>query len=230
MSDHERIGRRAMCGAMLGLGSSLIVASRLPARERRVFVATAPGRRNADFYQNGKFNEQAAKDAYLALLRQAAYPISDNLIKNLGVTDFSLGRFAEVGLGLVVWISEKQANYTSLDIFLLPNQVIPEHWHVGLESEGVVAKMESWLVRWGASYIYGEGEPTPKPGAKLPESEAKYLTVKRERLCKVGDVAGIGKPLEKHWQQAGPQGAIITEVSTYHAGAAVRFTNPNIKF
>jgi hypothetical protein len=30
--------------------------------------------------------------------------------------------------------------------------------------------------------------------------------------------------------QAGPQGAIFTEFSTFHTGEAVRFTDPKIKF
>jgi D-lyxose ketol-isomerase len=232
MSEGHKIGRRAMCATMLGMGGSLLLANPLPAAERRPRrpAAAPPALKNADFYKDGKFNEQAAKDAYLAMLRQAAYPISDGLVKNLAVTDFALGRFLEVGLGTVVWIGEKKWNYTTLDIFLLPGQIIPEHWHVAMEADGVAAKMESWLVRWGSSYIVGEGEPTANPPVKIPESEAKFLTVKKGKLFKVGEVTGITHPGEKHWQQAGPQGAIVSEVSTYHVGAAVRFTNPGIKF
>ncbi len=230
MSESRKIERRAMCATVLGLGGSLILAKQLPAQRRRTAHVSAPVLNNADFYKDGKFNEQAAKDAYLAMLKRAGYPISEKLLKNLAVTDFALGRFTEVGLGTVLWIGEKKANYTTLDIFLLPNQTIPEHWHVGLASEGVTPKMESWLVRWGASYIYGEGTTVARPVAKIYPSEAKYLTVMKETICKVGDTAGITHPEEKHWQQAGPEGAIVSEVSTYHSGAAVRFTNPNIKF
>ena len=92
------------------------------------------------------------------------------------------------------------------------------------------SKMESWLVRYGTSYTYGEGPATPKIGVKIHESEKKFLTVMNETVLQVGDVTGIKRPGEKHWQQAGPEGAIVTEVSTYHAGEAVRFTNPAIKF
>lgn len=230
MSESPQIDRRAMCATVLGLGGSLLLADQLPAQRRRVVHAGEPALKNADFYQDGKFDEQAAKDAYVALLKRAGYPISDTLLKNLAVTDFNLGRFAEVGLGTIIWISEKQANYTTLDIFLLPNQVLPEHWHVALPADNVAPKMESWLVRWGTSYIVGEGEPTARPTAKPHASEAPFLTVKKEKVCQVGDTAGITHAEEKHWQMAGPQGAIVSEVSTYHAGAAVRFTNPKIKF
>jgi len=233
MSERHQVGRRAVCAAMLGLGGSLILGNRAPAAERlpRIIGAiNVPQLKNADFYKDDTFNEQAAKEAYVAMLKRASYPISENLIKNLAVTDFALGRFLEVGLGVVIWISEKQWNYTTLDIFLLPNQMVPEHWHVALEDEKVAPKLESWLVRWGSSYIVGEGEPTAKPDVKIHQSEAPFLTVKNGKLHKVGETAGITKPGEKHWQQAGPQGAIISEVSTYHTGAAVRFTNPKIKF
>ena len=69
-------------------------------------------------------------------------------------------RFLEVGLGTVVWIGEKEANYTTLDIFLLPGQMIPEHSHLGTDKGA--PKMESWQPRRGMIYTFGEGEPTPE--------------------------------------------------------------------
>ena len=56
------------------------------------------------------------------------------------------------------------------------------------------------------------------------------MTVLKEKPLKPGEVTGISRPMEKHWQQAGPEGCILTETSTFHTGAAVRFTNPKIKF
>ena len=108
--------------------------------------------------------------------------------------------------------------------------MIAEHWHVALDGEGVKPKMESWIVRYGTTFTYAEGDPTPKLQAKVHESEAKYITVKHETALKVGEVTGIKRAGEKHWQQAGPEGAIVTEVSSYHTVAVVRFTNPNVKF
>ncbi|MFV2067900.1 MAG: hypothetical protein ACC645_13080, partial [Pirellulales bacterium] len=62
----------------------------------------------------------------------------------------------------------------------------------------------------------------------IHERESKHVTVRNETVLDVGHVTGLARPLEKHWQQAGPQGAIVTEVSTYHAGEAVKYTNPEI--
>jgi hypothetical protein len=54
--------------------------------------------------------------------------------------------------------------------------------------------------------------------------------VRHEKALKLGDVAGLTRPEQKHWQQAGSEGAIVTETSTFHSGAAVRFTDARIKF
>jgi D-lyxose ketol-isomerase len=184
---------------------------------------------NARFYDaQGQFNAQAAKDAYFAFLAEKGYPVSENLRKNLFVSDFGLGRFTEAGLAAILWHNDPKNLYGALDAFLLPGQTIPEHWHE--KTKDAPCKMESWHVRWGSAYAYGEGAPTAKIQAKLYPQEAPYLNVKRETVLRVGDVAGIGKPLEKHWMQAGPDGVIFTEYYTYHAGDGVKFTNPKVKF
>jgi D-lyxose ketol-isomerase len=130
----------------------------------------------------------------------------------------------------VVWIDDKNAGYASLEVLLLPNQMIPEHWHVGLEDQKVPPKMESWVVRYGATFAYGDGEPTEKPSVKVHECQAKFVTARHETPIRPGEVVAVGKPLEKHWQQAGPEGCILTEMSTFHAGEAVKFNDPKIKF
>jgi len=224
------ITRRA---ALVGLGGGLVCASQASALPRRRAPGHAEpgGLKNSDFYgADDKFNVEAAKDAYLAMLKRFGRPFSDELRKTMFVADFGLGHFLEVGLGGNLWVNDKKWNYTSLEMFLLPNQMVPEHWHVALPDESVPAKMESWHVRYGSTYTYGEGSATEKPGVKIHAVEKPFVTVMHEKRLGMGEVTGITKPGEKHWQQAGPEGAIITETSTFHTGAAVRFTNPKIKF
>jgi hypothetical protein len=36
----------------------------------------------------------------------------------------------------------------------------------------------------------------------------------------------LAKVESRHWQYAGPEGAIITEVANVHTGSAVRHTDP----
>jgi D-lyxose ketol-isomerase len=90
--------------------------------------------------------------------------------------------------------------------------------------------MESWVVRYGETFAYGDGQPTEKPCVKVHECQAKFVTARHETPIRPGEVVGVGKPMEKHWQQAGPEGCILTEMSTYHTGEAVKFTDPAIKF
>ena len=129
---------------------------------------------------------------------------------------------------MIVWHGDEKYNYSGLDAYLLPGQIIPEHWHVKVGN--IPEKMEVWLVRSGEVYTYAEGAPTPNMKAKLTAADAANITMKNEHILGVGEVAGISHPLEKHWMQAGPQGAIFTEFSTFHTGEAVKFTDPKIKF
>jgi D-lyxose ketol-isomerase len=177
---------------------------------------------------SGKFDQEAAKRAYLDFLKQSGYPVNDTIAGKLFVSDFGLGRFSEAGLGVIVWWGDEKYNYSGLDAFLLPGQIIPEHWHVKVRD--IPSKMEAWLVRSGEIYAYAEGAPTPNMRAKLSAADAAQVTMKNERILRVGDIAGISHPEEKHWMQAGPQGAIFTEFSTFHTGEAVKFTDPKIKF
>jgi D-lyxose ketol-isomerase len=241
MSQETSISRRALCGSLVGLGAGLLAGAKAVAAEPAESKPVRPrgGRRarapaalaNSDFYgPDGKFNQEAAKKAYLQLCSSFGYPLNDNVRKNLTVTDFGLGRFTDVGLAFVAWVNDQKAGYASLEVFLLPNQMIPEHWHVGLEDQKVAPKMESWVVRYGSTFAYGDGTPTEKPSVKVHECQAKFVTAKHETPIRPGEVAAVGKPLEKHWQQAGPEGCILTEMSTYHTGEAVKFTDPKIKF
>jgi D-lyxose ketol-isomerase len=243
MNHEPSITRRGLCGSLVGLGAGLLAGQNVlagddskPAKSKdrpvRSFKRprTLPSFNNSDFYgPDGKFNEEAAKKACLKLCAYFGYPLMDKVRKDLGVTDFGLGRFAEVGVAFLAWTNDKQAGYASLEVVLLPNQMIPEHWHVAVEDQKVPPKMESWVVRYGSTFAYGDGEPTAKPSVKVHECQAKFVTAKHETPIRPGEVAGVGKPLEKHWQQAGPEGCILTEMSTFHAGEAVKFTDPAAK-
>ncbi len=240
MSTEQKLNRRTVCAALLGLGGSTLVAGlasgqqpRPKLRMRRIAAPpdTMEPLKNADFYgADGKFNEEAAKKAYFDLMKSFNYPINDTIRDTIFVSDMGLGKFTEVGLGVVMLINEKEGNYAALEIFLLPNQMIPEHWHVAQENEGVTSKLESWFVRYGTTFTYGVGEPTDPISVKIPDCEKEFVTVLHEKQVKPGETAKVDKALDKHWQMAGPEGCIMTEVATYHDGTAVRFTDPNVKF
>jgi D-lyxose ketol-isomerase len=130
-------------------------------------------------------------------------------------------------MGGIFYINNQRDNYLLHDIWLLPGQMIPEHWHV--QHEDVAPKMEAWLVRHGMAYIYGEGDESPGVADRIPPSHKDCLVAKNEKETHPGEVVRLEKALMKHWMMAGPEGAIVTEVATYHTNDALRFSHPGVK-
>jgi len=224
----ESISRRTLfkSAGIAGLGVAALAAEARAARGRK---EPPPQFNNADFYDaEKKFLPEKAKQAIRALLEYHGYPIFDGLMEGLWVSDYALGRFTEVGLAAYIFMNQQEANYLQLDIYLLPNQMLPEHYHV--KTDKAAAKMEGWLCRYGRSYVYGEGPKTEDLHARIPEFERPWVTVFHETVIDPGQCAHLNRPTARHWQFAGPRGAILTEVGTFHDGAAVRHTDPNIVF
>ncbi|MDR2863805.1 MAG: hypothetical protein LBV54_08070 [Puniceicoccales bacterium] len=185
---------------------------------------------NADFYAaNGKFNEEAAKDAIIRLLKYHNYPVTAKTREKLWVSDYGTGHFTEVGLAAILFDNNEKDLYMLQDLFLLPNQMLPEHWHEK-PSGDLPAKMEGWVVRAGSTYTVGEGEDNLAsfPEIKIPASHTGGVTVKNATKLLPGDYDNLKKVFGHHWQFAGPEGAIITEVANIHSNPSVRHQVPNI--
>lgn len=185
------------------------------------------------FYKNGKFDEAAAKQAYFDMLENLGYPVSENLRKNMWVIDFGLGEFPAVGMAGIFWAHENKHGVFGHEIFLLPNQFLVEHAHNPFG--GLPAKNECWHCRAGVSYCFGEeGEmaDTELPNVKVPESQKKFVTVHRvtPACSKKGNIVWLNRIGAKHYQIAGPQGAVVTEYGSFHQNEGNVFTNPNVKF
>ena len=178
---------------------------------------------NADFYTDGKFNEEAAKDAVIRLMKYYSYPITEKTRSQLWVSDYGTGYFTEVGLAAIMYANDTKDMYMLQDMFLLPNQMLPEHWHEKPESN-LPAKMEGWLVRNGSSYIVGEGEDNMSsfPDIKIPACHEGGVTVKNVLKTLPGEFVPLSRVYSHHWQFAGPEGAIITEVANVHDNGSVR--------
>jgi D-lyxose ketol-isomerase len=185
--------------------------------------------KNGDFYgADGKFDPAKAKAAYYELMEYHHFPVFPVLkTDELWVLDFGLGRFTEVGMGGVFYINNERDDYLLHDIWLLPGQMIPEHYHI--KTDKVAAKMEAWLVRHGSAWFYSEGEPTPGVEDRIPPTHKGVCRAKHEELKKPGEVVKLEAAESRHWVKAGPEGAILTEVATYHSMDALRFSHPQIK-
>ncbi len=103
------------------------------------------GFNNADFYDaDGKFDVEKGKDAIIALMNYHGYPIFPDIREKLWVSDYGTGEFLKLGLGANMFINNEQDRYMLMDLFLLPGQMLPEHYH--LKTEKNPSKLEGWLV------------------------------------------------------------------------------------
>ena len=115
---------------------------------------------NADFYKDGKFDQQVAIEAMKDMFKFYDVPFTELMAKDMWVTDFGLGDFENVGMGGIFWINDAEHGYFAHAIYLLPGQMIPEHAHVKTKFP---AKHESWMVEKGWVYNFSViGDETPK--------------------------------------------------------------------
>lgn len=142
------------------------------------------------------------------------------------VSDYGTGQFTELGLAAYLFMNNDKDRYMLIDLFLLPGQMLPEHWH--LDGETNPAKLEGWLIRHGESYIVGAGEDNLNkfPEIKIPECHMNgTVTTKHVVLATAGSFTSQDILYSKHWQFGGTEGAIITEVANVHTDAAVRHSD-----
>ena len=185
---------------------------------------------NESYYNDrGRFLDEVAKEAMIELMNYHGFPVFPETKEKLWVSDFGTGRFTEVGAGCVCYINNTADNYMLMDLFILPNQMLPEHQH--LDTSTLSAKMEGWLIRHGKSYVVAEGEDNLEQfeEVKIPsvhmqaQSYAKHVTP-----AVPGMFVPLAKTYGKHWQFAGPEGAIMTEVATADDPLASRYSDEMI--
>ena len=191
-------------------------------------LVNLPKYQNQDFYQDGKFQVDKAKQAYFGMMAAHGYPVPDFLRTNMWATDFGLGDFVNVGMAGIFWINDEKHGYFAHEIYLLPGQMIVEHGHAATPKGQ--AKMESWHVRHGSIRTFGEeGDPLPAD-VRLPASQEKFITVKKCYEMFPGEIRSLNRVTAKHFMMGGSQGAIVSEYATFHDGDGLRFTNPGVKF
>jgi D-lyxose ketol-isomerase len=212
-------GTAAAGGAVLGLGGGAACAAAQPAVKSYT---------NADFYDaQGKFLADKAREAYFDMFRRFGYPISPTLAKGMWALDFGLGDFARVGMAGIFWLNRQDYKYFGHEIYLLPNQMIPEHAHHAT-TKGV-AKMESWQPRRGMIYTFGEGPATPKLLDKIPPSQRAVVKSQHCQPLAIDEVGHLNRLTAWHFMVAGPEGTLVTEYGTFHDMDGLRFSNPKAK-
>ena len=187
---------------------------------------------NNDFYIDGEFSVEKGKDAIIELMKFHNYPIYPDIRKKIFVNDFGTGKFSEIGISGIMWVNSKENKYMLMDIFLLPNQMLPEHLHSKPSDELTPPKAEGWLIRNGNSYVAEQGVNNLADfSIDIPNIHnngtvnAKHIVMANE-----GDFLELNNPSESpyHWQIAGAKGAIITEVACNHSGRNLIFKDKEI--
>lgn len=158
------------------------------------------------------------------MLRRAGIVITGEERERLEVADFGLGELEKTGLEVLTYVNTDRV--CAKEIVMFPHQTCPEHWHPTKGAK--LGKEETFRCRWGTVYLYIEGEPTPQPACQPPAGSEAYYKSRHEVALKPGDQYTLF-PDTRHWFQAGPEGAIVSEFSTRSTDDEDRFTDPRIK-
>jgi D-lyxose ketol-isomerase len=164
-----------------------------------------------------------AREHTASVLQSAGVVLTDDEKRHIEVADFGLSDLANTGLQLVVYVNTERV--CAKELVLMPGQTCPEHRHVSVGGE--LGKEETFRCRQGLVYLYTEGEPTPNPKANPTRVEKGAYSVWHETILGPGDQLTI-MPDTKHWFQAGPEGAIVTEFSTRSTDEYDVFTDSEI--
>ena len=185
---------------------------------------------NDQFYDaEGNFLEEKAKDALIEVLVYHDYPVFEGLREKIWLTDYNVGNFLELGLASIMFVNNEEDQYMLMDIILLPGQMLGEHLHVA--ANGNPVKMEGWLIRHGKSYIVGVGENNRDkfPQVVVPKTHWDGKVNTNHIIeANEGDFASLAKAESSHWQMAGPEGAVITEVGNVHTNEGVHRSDPKM--
>ncbi len=172
---------------------------------------------------------QAVQARAAELLDKAGIALTAAERAGIEVAGFGLDNLEEQGLELITYVNTDR--YCAKDLILFPRQTCPEHLHPPVGNDP--GKMETFRCRIGQVFLYLDALPDTEAlkadgiQAVIPERSKPYYTVFREIVLNPGEQSTI-PPGMKHWFQAGPQGAVVSEFSSTSRDEFDIFTDPNI--
>ncbi len=167
--------------------------------------------------------EEARRRA-LTMLRQAGIVLTPQEAVSLEVTDLGLGKLEDTGLQILVYVNNER--YCAKELVLFPGQTCPEHYHPPVGDDP--GKTETFRCRRGVVWLYVEGPATQPLAARIPRGDERWYTVFHEIRLAPGDQYTIPAGV-RHWFQAGPEGAVVSEFSSTSRDEADIFTDPRIR-
>ena len=143
-----------------------------------------------------------ARERAAAMLAAAGIVLTEQERDEIEITDFGLGRLAETGLQLVVYVNTERV--CAKELVLFPHQACPEHRHPPFD--GTPGKEETFRCRLGTVHLHiGRDELVLHPG--------EQHTIPPDTL---------------HWFRAGAEGAVVSEFSTQSRDELDVFSDPRI--
>jgi D-lyxose ketol-isomerase len=164
-----------------------------------------------------------ARERAAATLAAAGIVLTAEERQRIEVADFGLSELEQTGLEVVTYVNTERV--CAKELVMFPGQTCPEHLHPPFE--GTPGKEETFRCRQGRVYLYTDGEPAAEPACRPPRAERGVYTVWHEIVLDPGEQHTI-PPQTRHWFQAGPQGAIVSEFSTQSRDELDVFTDPEI--
>jgi D-lyxose ketol-isomerase len=162
-------------------------------------------------------------------MRDAGIVLREDEAAALEIADFGLGRFAEFGLAIHVYVNTERC--CAKELVMLPKQICPEHRHPSVDGE--LGKEETFRVRQGEVFLFLPGH-TQDSGEKvtalahIPADKQAAFTMYKCVHLGPGEQFTL-KPNTPHWFVAGPEGAIVSEFSTRSRDEADVFTDTAIR-
>jgi len=196
-----------------GIAAQLFLTAQLDAKDLRMSsIQTAHHRATAAV---------AMRAAGLVL-----HPSEEDAVE---IADFGLGRFAEFGLAIHVYVNTDRC--CAKELMMLPGQICPEHRHPPLD--GDPGKEETFRVRQGVVdlFVPGHRQDTDERStalARVPADKQQAFTMFKCIHLEPGDQYTL-RPNTPHWFVAGPDGAIVSEFSTRSRDEADVFTDTAIR-
>ena len=160
----------------------------------------------------------------MELIRRSGVVLRPEELESLEVLDFGLGEIEQFGLE-VLGVAETQALAVRL-VALLPGQTCPEHMHPRVGDYG--GKEETFRCVWGELYVHLPGERPQRTVAALPPHRLAAFTSEREVVLGPGEQV-TSAPGERHWFQAGPDGAVVWLFCSRATDAQDQFTDPDVR-
>jgi D-lyxose ketol-isomerase len=171
-----------------------------------------------------KLQLEKAKKRATEYFEKCGIVLTESEKANIEVADFGLGDLDKTGLEIVTYVNTERC--CAKELVLFPHQTCPEHIHPDID--GVPGKEETFRCRWGVVYLYVSGDAASNPVCKPPKNVPGAYTVFHEIVLYPGEQYTLS-PNTKHWFQAGPEGAVVSEFSTKSRDEADIFTDNDIK-